>query len=79
MSENCQMAKNRQQKNKERERRVAQKKLAVATQRRAQEKTAKEPPKSVPEKTKLMAAAVPKTDYVVASKKDPATQRHSGG
>lgn len=73
------MAKNKQQKKKERERRVAQKKLVAAAKRRAQEKTTKEPQKTVPERTKRMAAAVPKPDYVPTSKKSPFTQRRSGG
>ena len=73
------MAKNKQQKKKERERRVAQKKLAATEKRRAQEKTTKESPKTVPERTKLMTAAVPKTDYVAINKKSSFTQRRSGG
>ncbi len=73
------MAKNKQQKKKERERRVAQKKLAATAKKRAQEKTTKQPQKTVPERTKLMTAAVPKTDYVPTNKKDHFTQRRSGG
>ncbi len=73
------MAKNKQQKKKERERRVAQKKLAAAAKKRAQEKTTKEPQKTVPERTKLMTVAVPKTNYVPTNKKSPFTQRRSGG
>ena len=73
------MAKNKQQKKKERERRVAQKKLAAATKRRDQEKATKAPQPTVPERAKLMKAAVPKIDYVVTNKKSPFTQRRSGG
>ena len=73
------MAKNKQQKKKERERRVAQKKLAAAAKKRAQEKTTKESQKTVPERTKLMTAAIPKTDYVPTNKKSSFTQRRSGG
>lgn len=73
------MAKNKQQKKKERERRVAQKKLATAARKRAQEKTTKESQKTVPGRTKLMTAVVPKTDYVAANKKSSFTQRRSGG
>ena len=73
------MAKNKQQKKKERERRVAQKKIAAAAKKRAQEKTTKGPKKTVPERTKFMTAAVPKTDYVPTVKKSPVTQRRSGG
>ena len=72
------MAKNRQQKNKERERRVAQKKLAVATRRRAQVKADKESEKTASKTKKMMAsAAVPKADYVPGSKTSPFTLRHS--
>jgi hypothetical protein len=77
--ENCQMAKNKQQKKKERERRVAQKKLATAAKKRAQEKTTKESQKPAPKRTKLMTAAVPKTDFVATNKKSSFTQRRSGG
>ncbi len=77
------MAKNKQQKKKERERRVAQKKLAATARKRAQEKTTKEPQKTVPERTKLMMAAVPKPipkpDYVATNLKSSFTQRRSGG
>jgi len=72
------MAKDKQQKKKERERRVAQNKLAAAAKRRAQEKTTTEPKKAVPERTKFMTAAVPKTDYIPISKKSPFTQRRGG-
>ena len=79
LSENCRMAKNKQQKKKERERRVAQKKLAVAAKKRALEKTTKEPQKNVPDRTKLVTAAVPKTDHVPTNKKRLFTQRRTGG
>ena len=78
MSESCLMAKNKQQKKKERERRVAQKKLATAAKKRAQEKTTKEPQKSVSERTKLQTAAVPKPNHVAANKK-LFTPRRTGG
>ncbi len=73
------MAKNKQQKKKERERRVAQKKLAAAEKKRVQEKITKESQKTVPERTKLMTEAVPKTDFVPTNKKSSFTQRRSGG
>jgi len=73
------MAKNKQQKKKKRERRVAQEKHAAATRRRAQEKTTKESQKSVPERTKRIEAAAPKTDYIPTNKKSPFTQRRGGG
>ena len=73
------MAKNKHQKKKERERRVAQKKLAAATRKRAHAKAAKESDKTVSKMKKLMtSAAVPKIDYVPDTKKNPFTQRHSG-
>ena len=77
------MAKNKQQKIKERERRVAKKKLADAEKRRAQLKTASESQSSIPRSSKIMAAAIPKTDRITSnrsvSKKDSFTQRRSGG
>ena len=73
------MAKDKQQKKKERERRVAKKKLDAAAKKRALEKTNKESQKTVPARTKLMTAVVPKTDYVAANKKSSFTQRRSGG
>ena len=74
------MAKNKQQKKKERERRVAQKKLADATRKRAQTKAAKESEKTVSKtKNTMTSAAIPKIDYVPDNKKNPFTQRRSGG
>ncbi|MFQ5732286.1 MAG: hypothetical protein ACE5KM_10065 [Planctomycetaceae bacterium] len=72
------MAKNKQQKKKERERRVAKKKLADA-QKRARAHSAKETQKTAPERTKFVTAAVPKPDYVPTNKKNPFTQRRGGG
>lgn len=74
------MSKKKQQKSKERERRVAQKKLAAAAKRRTQEKTAKESGATVPQRVKVMTAAVPtKPDYVPTSTRSPFTQRRGGG
>ncbi len=74
------MAKNKQQKKKERERRVAQKKLAAATRKRVQAKAAKESEKTVSKTKQLMiSAVVPKVDYVPDTKRSPFTQRRSGG
>ena len=73
------MAKNKLQKKKERERRVAQKKLAATAKKRSQKKPAKEPQKTVPERTKLMTVTAPKTNYIPSNKKSPFTQRRSGG
>jgi hypothetical protein len=74
------MAKNKQQKIKERQKRVAQKKLAAAARKRTQEKTAKASEATVPQRSKIMAAAVPaKPDYVPTATKKPFTQRRGGG
>ena len=72
-------SKQQQKKKKDRERRVARKKLAEAARQRAREKTAKDQSKIVPERTKLPTAAVPKPDYVPAPAKTPFTQRRGGG
>jgi hypothetical protein len=74
------MAKKKQQKLKERQKRIAQKKLAAAAKKRTQEKTAKEAKATVPQRSKIMAAAVPtKPDYVPTATKKPFTQRRGGG
>jgi len=73
------MAKNKQQKKKERERRVAKKKLDAAAKKRSLEKSSKESQKNVPERTKMMTAAVPKNDRVVTNRKNSFTQRRTGG
>ena len=73
------MAKNKQQKKKDRERRVAKEKLAAAAKRRAREKTDKESPKTVLGRTKLESAVVPKTTFIPNTKKSSFTQRRSGG
>jgi hypothetical protein len=74
-----QMAKDKQQKKKDRERRVAQKKLAEAAKKRTLEKTTKENQKAVPGKSRVMSGAATKTDYVPTNKKSPFTHRRSGG
>jgi len=73
------MAKNKQAKKKERERRVAQKKLAAAARKRDQKNAGQETPNIVPERTRLMTSGVPKTDYVPTTRKNSVTQRRSGG
>ncbi|MFP6764531.1 MAG: hypothetical protein VB858_12965 [Planctomycetaceae bacterium] len=73
------MAKNKQAKKKERERRVAQKKLAESARKRDQKTTHEGLPNSVPERTRLMTSGVPKADYVPATRKNSVTQRRSGG
>ncbi|MBT4866939.1 MAG: hypothetical protein HON53_17690 [Planctomycetaceae bacterium] len=76
------MAKNKQQKKKDRERRVAQKKLATAAKRREQKKTEteKESQKPASERAKLMKEAVPKPNRApTTNKKSTFTQRRTGG
>lgn len=79
-AEDFQMAKDKQQKKKERERRVAQKKLTAAAKKQAQEKSTKEAQKAAPKKPQVMSGAVTKTDYVpTTNKKSTFTQRRGGG
>ncbi|QDT92655.1 hypothetical protein [Gimesia algae] len=74
------MAKNKIQKKKDREKRVAKKKLAEKATRVAQEKTTQESKKPLPERAKLMRSAVPKAENPAnASKKNTFTQRRTGG
>jgi hypothetical protein len=74
------MAKDKQRKKKERERRVAQEKLAAAARKRAQSKTTKETSQTDSRTKKLMeSAALPKTKHIPTNKKNPFTQRRSGG
>jgi hypothetical protein len=74
-----QLAKKKEQKKKERERRVAQKKHAEA-QKRTQEKNAQEASKAG-RKTDLFTApvSIPKTNYVSSSVPKPFSHRRSGG
>jgi hypothetical protein len=73
------MAKSKQQKSKEREKRVAQKKLAAAAKKRTQEKTAKASEATAPPRSKVMGAAVtPKPQHVPTSTRSPFTQRRGG-
>jgi hypothetical protein len=73
------MAKNKQQKKKERERRVAQKKHA-ADQKRVQDQTATESSKAS-RKTNIFtdSLAVPKTNSLSTKAKQPFNYRRSGG
>ena len=73
------MAKDKQQKKKDRERRVAKKKLAETAKRRTQEKTEGDSKKTVHERTKSMTPSASKPDFVVSNKKSPFTQRRGGG
>jgi len=81
LPENDNMAKNKLQKKKERERRVAQKKLAATAKRRDQKKaeTEKESRKPTTERAKLMKEAVPKPNFAPTAKKSTFTQRRTGG
>ncbi|MDA1013204.1 MAG: hypothetical protein O3A00_01985 [Planctomycetota bacterium] len=72
------MANKKEQKKKDRERRVAQKKHDADAKRHAQEKTTKEPARATLAKPNLSANAVPKTDYVPINKKSPFSQRRGG-
>lgn len=74
------MPKSKQQKQKERERRVAQEKHAAATQKRTEEKTAHAGKKPLSRTAKVMTAvALPKTDYVASKTKTAFTHRRTGG
>ncbi len=72
------MAKTKQQKEKERERRVAEKKLAETAKRRALEKASQDaPPNAAPKRT-FSAGSTPKSGLVTNSKTKSYTQRRSG-
>lgn len=74
------MAKNKQQKKKDREKRVAKKKHLEDMKKKTQEKTDQESKKSVPARAKIMQSAVPQTNNVVnTNKKSTFTQRRTGG
>ncbi|MGD9855187.1 MAG: hypothetical protein AB7U20_09585 [Planctomycetaceae bacterium] len=71
--------KNQERKKKERERRVAQKKIADAA-KRMQERTAKQADKAPPKTSKTFTAeTLLKRNQVASSKKTPFTHRRSGG
>ena len=74
------MTKRKEQKKKDRERRVAQKKLAETERRRAEAKASgdEQGAKSRPKKI-MTAAALPKTQQMPAAKKTPFTHRRTGG
>ncbi|QDT44138.1 hypothetical protein Pan241w_42440 [Gimesia alba] len=74
------MAKNKQQKKKDREKRVAKKKHLEDMKKKSQEKTEQESQKSIPARSKIMQSAVPKINNAVnANKKSTFTQRRTGG
>lgn len=73
------MAKNKQQKQKERERRVAKEKLEAVAQKRTQAKTANETKKPVSKTAELMkGVALPKTEYVAKTTKTAFSHRRTG-
>ena len=73
------MSKQKDKKKKDRERRVAAKKLADAAQRLAQEKAAKDTKQTVSRTRQVMTSmSAPKVDRV-ASAKRPFTHRRTGG
>jgi hypothetical protein len=73
------MSKNKEQKKKERERRVAQKKHAAAL-KRAQDKNAGDAAASFPQQNKVTPDnAISKTPYVSANTKKPFNYRRTGG
>lgn len=74
------MAKNKQQKKKDREKRVAKKKHLEDMKKKTQEKTSEESKQPLPARAKIMQSAVPKIDNAVnATKKSTFTQRRTGG
>ncbi len=73
------MPKSKQQKKKDREKRVAKEKHAANAKKRTQEKTAKASMKPATQRSQTMSAAIPKPNPVVSSKKSTFTQRRTGG
>ena len=73
------MPKSKQQKKKDREKRVAKEKHAANAKKRTQEKTAKASMKPATQRSQTMSAAIPKHNHVVSSKKSTFTQRRTGG
>ncbi|WP_339726893.1 hypothetical protein [uncultured Gimesia sp.] len=74
------MANKKQQKKKDREKRVAKKKHLDDIKKMTQEKTNQESKKPIPARAKIMQSAVPKTDNVAnVNKKSTFTQRRTGG
>ncbi len=73
------MAKNKQQKQKERERRVAKQKLAEAARRREITKNVKKSDAGVPRAKKVLTAGVQEKPGQVTSQKPVVTHRRAGG
>lgn len=73
------MAKNKQQKKKDREKRVAKKKIQAAANKRTQDKEKQETKSSVPGLGKVQNSSVPKATQIPTAKKSTFTQRRTGG
>ena len=74
------MPKSKQQKQKERQRRVAREKHEAATEKQIEVKTAHENKKPLSRAAKVMtAAALPKAEYVDSNTKTAFTHRRTGG
>ena len=74
------MAKNKQKKQKERERRISKEKLAAAAQRRTEGKSATESKNPVSRTAKLMTGvALPKASYVATNTHVSFLHRRTGG
>jgi len=74
------MPKSKQQKQKERQRRIAREKHDAAVQKLAEEKTTSENKKPLSRTARVMtAAAPPKTDYVADKSRSAFMHRRTGG
>ena len=73
------MAKNKQQKQKDREKRVAKQKLADATKRRELQKQSDEKPTGQPRAKKVITEGVIPKKSQVTSAKPNVTHRRAGG
>lgn len=79
-AEKIQMANKKQQKKKDREKRVAKKKHLESVKKKAQEKTSEESKQPVPARTKIMQSAVPKGDQgAKGNQKNTFMHRRTGG
>jgi hypothetical protein len=72
------MPKSKQQKQKERQRRIAREKHEAAMQKRTEAKST-EANKPLSRTARVMTAALPKTDYVADKSKAAYMHRRSGG
>jgi hypothetical protein len=73
------MPKTKQQKQKERQRRIAREKHDAATQKRTEAKTTQENKKLSRTARVMTAAAPPKTEYVASKSKTAFVHRRTGG